>query len=71
MSIVNTMQTSFVGKEHQNIGCCGVMTNNEIIISSNICPEKEIGEEIGHLPGQMWPHVMRRQNSMIHRPNKV
>merc|ERR1712150_311079 len=47
--------------------------NNEVIISPNICPEKEIGEEIGHLPGQMWPHVMRRQNTlddMIHRPNK-
>ena len=68
------MQTSHVGDENQNMGCFGVLKNNEVIISPNICPEKEIGEEIGHLPGQMWPHVMRRQNTlddMIHRPNKV
>ena len=65
------METSFDSSGPQKIGCCGMSKNNEVLVSQNICLENNIEEEIGHLPGQKWPHVVGRQNSTSHFPVKV
>ena len=59
------METSFDSSGHKKIGCCGVSSSNKSVIFQNVCPEKEVEGEIGHLPGQKWPHVICRQNSRI------
>ena len=65
------METSFDSSGHKKIGCCGVSCSNKSVIFQNECPEKEVEGEIGHLPGQKWPHVICRQNSRIQCQVKV
>ena len=65
------METSFDSSRPQKIGCCGVSSSSKSVISQKVCPENEVEGEIGHLPGQKWPHVISRQNSRIQCQVKV
>ena len=65
------METSFDSKVDQKLGCCGVLNGKEATMSTKFSPAEDIVEEIGHLPGQKWPHVISRQSSFIHYPVKV
>ena len=71
ISTVKIMETSFDSKGDQKLGCCGVLTGKEATISTKFSPADDIVEEIGHLPGQKWPHVISRQSSFVHYPVKV
>ena len=65
------METSFDSKVDQKLGCCGVLNGKEATMSTKFSPAEDIVEEIGHLPGQKWPHVISRQSSFVHYPVKV
>ena len=71
ISLVSKMETSFDSSGLQKIGCCGVSSSNKSMISENVCPKNDAEGEIGHLPGQKWPHVICRRNSRIHCHVKV
>ena len=71
ISLVSKMETSFDSSRPQKIGCCGVSSSSKSVISQKVCPENEVEGEIGHLPGQKWPHVISRQNSRIQCQVKV
>ena len=69
-----TSYTSHIKRREKDVGffCCSVPQTNGFLVSEQSSTEKYIATEIGHVPGQKWPHVIGKQSSFNHHsPVKV